>query len=798
MGIHRSRRYIHRYRVIEEATPVVEYVVTGSVPDPNTFPIDVNIHTATGTEGQSFLGNLVLMGDATLSLTGITAASQMGVIIPNFLLSPTMAGVEGLSGVGAVNVAAAATRNQTGVVASSRLGTAVASVPSVWTLTNLSTRPVHWFDAQDTNTITKDGSNFVSQWNDKGTRAANATESVSKPVWLATGINSLPSMHVTGSTQKMTFAASSSLVRINTINSGSFGVVVSATLPSNSVNITSSTVPTILAVTWNTSSYSLWQNGTLVGSASIALTPPGAAFIVGNSAFNSGRFYDTGVLMNRSTADRGIIGDLGEFVILSYEPSISDRQLIEGYAAWRWNMQTSLPVSHSYKNAAPALIPNTPPTASITSPSNGSSFVVSGSISFVGSATDSTDGVLTGSALVWTSNVDGALGTGSTFSKSTLSLGSHIITLKATDSLGLTGSVVSNVSITTASLGTVITDTFTRSSQYPLGACDTGQVWVNFGGGGLAVNSFNQAYPQFATLGAGSYLECGISDGTVQATVINASVNNFSIVFRYASQGNYWEWVKINSIIYVRKWVAGSSTDIVNNTITHTNGGVYSVVMSGDTLTFIKDGVTVRTLTSQSYNNTATKHGLGAWPNAIYDDFGVNSPGASVGAAAKLAVIQQPGNCTTGFTLNPQPSFKVLDGNSRLVTSDTSTITVSLNTISGAGFLTGSTSSVAAAGVAQFNTLSVVGTGSFTLTATDGSLTAVTTTQFNSVAGASSPGAFYSRSVMVSGSLMNFQVFIPQDYDATRAYPTIMALHGSGEKGTDNQAQINSGCGSRN
>ena len=29
------------------------------------------------------------------------------------------------------------------------------------------------------------------------------------------------------------------------------------------------------------------------------------------------------------------------------------RQLIEGYLAWKWNLQASLPADHPYKNVAP-------------------------------------------------------------------------------------------------------------------------------------------------------------------------------------------------------------------------------------------------------------------------------------------------------------------------------------------------------------------------------------------------------------------------------------------------------------
>ena len=82
---------------------------------------------------------------------------------------------------------------------------------------------------------------------------------------------------------------------------------------------------------------------------------------------------------------------------------------------------------------------NTAPTASITTPTDGSSFTLAETISFSGFATDAEDddAVVTAN-LDWTSSIDGSIGTGDSFS-TTLSLGTHTITATATDSGLLTG-----------------------------------------------------------------------------------------------------------------------------------------------------------------------------------------------------------------------------------------------------------------------------------------------------------------------------------------------------------------------
>lgn len=79
---------------------------------------------------------------------------------------------------------------------------------------------------------------------------------------------------------------------------------------------------------------------------------------------------------------------------------------------------------------------NSPPTVTIISPSNISTFTEGQKITFTGTGTDTEDGVLTEDALVWVSDKDGQIGTGESFSLSNLSINIHIITLTVTDKQG--------------------------------------------------------------------------------------------------------------------------------------------------------------------------------------------------------------------------------------------------------------------------------------------------------------------------------------------------------------------------
>jgi hypothetical protein len=69
------------------------------------------------------------------------------------------------------------------------------------------------------------------------------------------------------------------------------------------------------------------------------------------------------------------------------------------------------------------------------------------SVQFTGSGSDPEDGALTGASLVWTSNINGQIGTGTSFSTSSLSVGTHTITLTATDSKGAKGTATVTVTV---------------------------------------------------------------------------------------------------------------------------------------------------------------------------------------------------------------------------------------------------------------------------------------------------------------------------------------------------------------
>jgi hypothetical protein len=89
---------------------------------------------------------------------------------------------------------------------------------------------------------------------------------------------------------------------------------------------------------------------------------------------------------------------------------------------------------------------NTPPLVAITAPINGETFSGGEATTFTGTANDLQDGMMT-PALTWISSLDGVLGSGGTFTK-LLSVGTHEITARATDSGGLEGMATVTVIVT--------------------------------------------------------------------------------------------------------------------------------------------------------------------------------------------------------------------------------------------------------------------------------------------------------------------------------------------------------------
>jgi hypothetical protein len=137
----------------------------------------------------------------------------------------------------------------------------------------------------------------------------------------------------------------------------------------------------------------------------------------------------------------------------------------------------------------------------------------------------------------------------------------------------------------------------------------------------------------------------------------------------------------------------------------------------------------VATFNNLTINNAGTGYTLYATDGALVA--ATSSSFTVFGPAAKLVFLAGPTNTATGVMISPSVTVQVQDAGGNPVTGDGSSVTLALGAGSPSATLGGTLMLAASAGVATFNNLTInnAGTG-YTLYATDGSLTAATSSPF--------------------------------------------------------------------
>ena len=263
--------------------------------------------------------------------------------------------------------------------------------------------PSLWLDAADSNTIVLSGSN-VTSWNDKSGNGRNATTSGS-PTYISSSLNGLNGVQISGASQSW---ATPSFVLSSTSRITAFVVAMGGTKNvSQNINLLmSGTTYMNLGVYLNYSTSSS-QYATYVGGAGArsdttftnTINVPNIYELVYDSStaspYVNGTAYATysapisgSALTSSQTlvASNGGANTFTQYEVLFFNTNLTttQRQQIEGYLAYKWGLQASLPSSHPY---APG------PTLTTPVPSNYSG------LSLWLDASDSSTVIRTGSAV---------------------------------------------------------------------------------------------------------------------------------------------------------------------------------------------------------------------------------------------------------------------------------------------------------------------------------------------------------------------------------------------------------------
>jgi hypothetical protein len=192
--------------------------------------------------------------------------------------------------------------------------------------------------------------------------------------------------------------------------------------------------------------------------------------------------------------------------------TLDSATLAGGDVTFRVVASDGLLTAHADSNAI--ALPNQPPQPHVLSPGNGAHATLGQSLNLEGVAKDLQDGTIADASLLW-SSAQGALGSGARLSIATLPLGPNVLTLTATNSLGLaaTSSVVVFVDADPVVLGpTLIVGPTQIGWQVVAGdlQAQTAQLDIDNRGSGTL---------QFTISSGASWLTASVTQGTAPATV---------------------------------------------------------------------------------------------------------------------------------------------------------------------------------------------------------------------------------------------------------------------------------------
>ena len=222
----------------------------------------------------------------------------------------------------------------------------------LWTPSDLTVAPDTWWDASNADSITESGG-LVSQWNDISGNNNHATAIVGEEPTLGTnelvwdGTNKMMSF-----TSRL-FNSLSAYIVCSWADTTGDNRVIMGDIGSTNWHGDTAASGNLFSAAFGAATFvngTNYINGTLTAGALSRYTQKTIHVLQPDGAVTTGQ-----IGRDRGFASRTFKGSMKEILLFDYILTESDRQKMEGYAAWKWGTVASLPSGHPYKSSAPTV-----------------------------------------------------------------------------------------------------------------------------------------------------------------------------------------------------------------------------------------------------------------------------------------------------------------------------------------------------------------------------------------------------------------------------------------------------------
>lgn len=241
-----------------------------------------------------------------------------------------------------------------------------------------------WLDAQDAATVTSSGG-YASQWNDKSGQSYNLTQATggSQPAYASSAMTfsgnrffNIPAASINNASAYCYFFVFTPVAALNwitvkqrdgtntynvlsmtnTTNSGGQNTAGTSQYlyfhnqnngtVANSGSALTLSQQQLITITFDGTNFIMYRNGTQLSSTTGTFAIANATTITN---YTMGLWNLGGVVQNSGTTNFS----MNEFGFYNQGLTTLNRQKLEGYLAWKWGLQDSLPGDHPYRNSPP-------------------------------------------------------------------------------------------------------------------------------------------------------------------------------------------------------------------------------------------------------------------------------------------------------------------------------------------------------------------------------------------------------------------------------------------------------------